>query len=380
MTAVKVTLSNHPIVDRNVWCVLGLPFDCVSIDDAVNRVNAAISLKELCFLSTPNLNFAIAAQSDPAFFQSVVDSELSVADGMPLIWVAKLLGLPFTERVAGSTLFEQLSKQQDRKCKIKVFFFGGQAGVAELAHQKLNETSSAMVSCGFYDPGFVSVDVMSSPDIINKLNLAQPDFLVVALGAQKGQAWIQKNRHQLNVSVISHLGAVINFVAGSVDRAPIIWQRFGLEWLWRIRQEPTLWKRYFFDGLAFLKLILFKVLPLAIYDRWLKRSEAFSVPANISPIKPENSRILIRLSGSVHHAALDPVKQALSELVFMKSDVSMDCSELTYIDSAFIGTLLLCQRYLNEDGYRLNLCHVPKRIKRILKLNNVITRFTFIDD
>jgi N-acetylglucosaminyldiphosphoundecaprenol N-acetyl-beta-D-mannosaminyltransferase len=370
----------HDFLLRDVVCILGLPFDRVTLSSAINKVMLAIEIRQCYFLSTPNLNFAIAAQSDSVFFQSVVDSDLSVADGMPLIWVAKLLGLPFTERVAGSTLFEELSKQQDRKDKIKVFFFGGQAGIAELAHQKLNETSSAMVSCGFYAPGFVSVEEMSSPEAIDQINATSPDFLVIALGAKKGQAWIQKNRHQLNTSVISHLGAVINFVAGSVERAPSLWQRSGLEWLWRIRQEPTLWKRYFFDGLAFLKLILFNVLPLALYDRWLKRSDDFNTATNISSIQTENGRIVIRLTGRVHHAVLEPVKQALSEIFLMKSDVSMDCSELTYIDSAFIGTLLLFQRYLNESGYRLILCRVPTRIKRILKLNNVITRLIFLDD
>lgn len=368
------------VFSRDVYCVLGLPFDRVTLDNAIEIVNLAIDSKNTCFLSTPNLNFTIASQIDPVFFQSVIDSDLTVADGMPLIWVAKILGIPLTERVAGSTLFEELSKQEDRKDQIRVFFFGGQAGVAERAYETLNKTSSAMMSCGFYEPGFVPVEQMSSADIINAINAAQPDFLVVALGAKKGQAWIQRNHQKLNASVISHLGAVINFVAGSVVRAPLTWQRFGLEWLWRIRQEPSLWKRYLFDGLAFLKLMLFMVVPLAVYDRWLKHGKHFSTPLLIGSIHTEKDCALIHVIGSVHHALLNLVKQALSELALMKSDIVIDCTKLAYIDSAFIATLLLFQQYLNQAGYRLTLCHVPNRIKRILKLNNVIMRFTFLDD
>jgi len=366
-----------PLKDRSVWCVLGLAFDVVSLDDATLATVQAVNEHRRCFLTTPNLNFVVQAQFDDAFFDSVINSDLVVADGMPIVWVARLLGIPITQRVAGSTLFDELSKQQDRVDKIKVFFFGGQEGVAELAHQTLNETSQGMVSCGFLDPGFVSIDDMSSADIINKINAAEPDFLVVALGAKKGQAWIQKNRHQLNASVISHLGAVINFVAGSVERSPLVWQRLGLEWLWRIRQEPALWQRYFFDGLGFLRLLMLKVLPLALYDRWLKRSDAFKAELHISPAQAKNGQTTIRLSGSVHHAVMENVKRTLSEVVLSKSDVVIDCSELSYIDGAFIGTLLLFQRDLNNNGSQLILSAVSKRIYRILSLNNVLSRFTF---
>ena len=213
-TEVKVSIN-----DRQVWCIMGLPFDALTLDEAVGGIKKRVELDQQCFLSTPNLNFVISAQTDAVFFQSVVGSDMSVADGMPLIWVAKLLGIPLTERVAGSTLFNQLSEQATDK-KIRIFFFGGQDGVAEQAHQRLNASSRSLESCGYHDPGFVSIDEMSSVDIIDKINTAKPDFIVVALGAKKGQAWIQSNKHQLTAPIISHLGAVINFMAGSVVRAP----------------------------------------------------------------------------------------------------------------------------------------------------------------
>ncbi len=362
---------NFSLITRDIWNLLGLPFDCVLLQEAVERVNLAINNSERIFLSTPNLNFVIATQSDPVFFQSIVDSDLVVADGMPVIWVAKLLGLPITERVAGSDLFDRLSQQQERGKKISVFFFGGQAGVAERACQALNESSVAMQCCGFYDPGFVSVDEMSTPAIIDIINKANPDFLVVALGARKGQEWIQKNRYHLNATVISHLGAVINFVVGHVERAPVVWQRCGLEWLWRIRQEPTLWRRYFFDGLAFAKLIVSKVFPLVIYDRWLKHSGVIKKTVNIRLDDGE-----IKLAGSAHHEQLDVVKNAFSYVLQdAHGDVVLDCLELVYIDAAFIATLMLFQRYLNEENRQLYLVNVSRRIFLLLDLNNVSSRF-----
>jgi len=363
----------NKLIERNVWCLMGLPFDEVDLFGAEAAITFAINNRQRCFLTTPNLNFLITAQSDVGFFQSVVDSDLSIADGMPIIWVAKLLGVPLTERVAGSDLFDVLSKD-DHGEKTAVFFFGGQDGVAERACEVLNQSSNGMHCCGFYGPGFVSVDEMSGRDIIESINNADPDFLLVALGAGKGQAWIQKNREQLDAPVISHLGAVVNFVAGNVVRAPVVWQRYGLEWLWRIRQEPGLWRRYFFDGLAFVKLLLFNVFPLALYDRWLRRSCVFKSPVNVSYDVVNVS--VVQLGGSVYCATLDSVKGCFADILQgEQGDVLVNCADLVYVDAAFFGTLMLFQGYLNEQGRLLYLQNVPKCILRLLSLNNVLNRF-----
>jgi len=277
-------------------------------------------------------------------------------------------------------LFEQLSLRPipAQGEKIKVFFFGGQSGVAEIAHQQLNKTSQGLVSCGYYDPGFVSVEAMSSPEIIDIINAAEADFLVVALGAKKGQQWIQHNRANINVRVVSHLGAVINFVAGHVERAPLFWQRCGLEWLWRIRQEPELWRRYFFDGLAFLNLLTLSVFPLAVYDRWLKRSEAYhrSLDIQCDETIPDE----ISLTGSAHYGNLTALKHHFADLLQQdkRFNVTLNCSQLLYIDGAFVATLLLFQGYLNEQGRELYLCGLPRRIRRLFALNNVLNRFQVI--
>lgn len=362
------------ILDRNVWCILGLPFDVATLAGAIDKVEDSAKASERLFFTTPNLNFLITALTDPIFFQSVVESGLIVADGMPIIWMAKLLGVPLTERVAGADLFAGLSPLKGRNKKISVFFFGGEDGVAEKACQRLNESSQAVSCCGYYNPGFESVKEMSSAAIIDKINVTHPDFLVVALGARKGQYWIQKNRHKLNATIISHLGAVVNFVAGSVQRAPEFWQRYGLEWLWRIKQERILWRRYLFDGLTFVRLILLKALPLAFYDRMLKRSELSRIPVIICREDP--GRNIIKLSGSVHYAALEPVKRSFEKALISESgDVILNCSNLVYIDSSFIGTLLLFQSVLNEQGRQLCLQQVSRRVMRLLDFNIVLNRF-----
>ncbi len=174
---------------REVYCILGLPFDAVTLSQAVDKVAGSAERDERCFLSTPNLNFAVASLAGGAFRDSVIRSDLSVADGMPLVWIARLLGLPIPERVAGSTLFDVLRtrRRNDNAEPVSVYFFGGPDGVAECAADKLNAEPSGLRCVGHYSPGFESIETMSDAAIIDRINASGADFLVVALGAKKGQ-------------------------------------------------------------------------------------------------------------------------------------------------------------------------------------------------
>jgi N-acetylglucosaminyldiphosphoundecaprenol N-acetyl-beta-D-mannosaminyltransferase len=233
-----------------------------------------------------------------------------------------------------------------------------------------------MVCCGFYNPGFVSVEQIISSDIIYNINQNKPDFIVVALVAQKGQKWIQTNKQVLNAPVISHLGAVINFVAGSVERAPEFWQNIGLEWLLRIKQEPSLWRRYFFDGLTLFKLLVFNVIPLACHNLVAKRASYYFIQPEINVMN--DTFIIIQLSGSFRHEVLQDLKARLrSVLADFNNDVVINCVNLEYIDSACLATLLLFQAELNNSNRALRLERMPVRISVILKLNHVFDRFSY---
>lgn len=243
---------------RQVHDILGLPFDAVTLEQAVDHIRWAATTRTRCFFSTPNLNFLMTAQRDEVFKSSVVQSDLSLADGMPIVWLAKWLGVPIKERVAGSDVFEALRHEPNNGEKLKVFFFGGPPGVAQLAAEKINAERGGMVCVGYESPGFGTIEDMSSDQTLAKINNSGADFLVVSLGAVKGQAWITMNLPRLNVPVVSHLGAVVNFVAEQVRRAPRWMQKTGLEWAWRIKEEPGLWRRYFLDGIMLINIIFRK--------------------------------------------------------------------------------------------------------------------------
>lgn len=363
--------------DHHQYSLLGLPFHAVTLSEAAKIVNDSIALRTPCFISTPNLNFTVMAQDDPDFYNSVIQSDLVVADGMPLIWVAKLLGLPITERVAGSDLFAYLSKQP-RENKIRVFFFGGETGVAEKAHLTLNEISPGMESCGYYDPGFVSIDEMSSDQIIDHINSCEPDFILVALGAKKGQRWIMHNRDKLNAPVISHLGAVINFVAGSVQRAPEKWQRFGLEWVWRIKQEPKLYKRYLGDGLRFVKMLVTQTLPLVLHSKKLIKHANTSHGDVLADTLLPQEKFIVSLRGCIDTEQMGDFENVFQLALNSDKDVIIEGAEIQYLAMNAIARLLTFQGQLQKKQNVMILKDFPARIMTLLRMSSVLNRFKLI--
>ena len=332
--------SKGPDFNRNLHLLLGLPFDAITLDEAVTKVRTAVANRTPCFFSTPNLNFLIAAQTNVAFRNSVIYSDLSLADGMPVIWLAKLMGIPIRERVAGSDVFEALRNGSGDGKRIKVYFFGGPSGIAEQAAKQINEERKGMECVGFESPGFGTVEEMSSANSIAKINESCADFLVVSLGAVKGQAWIEHNLALLEVPVVSHLGAVVNFVAGSVQRAPHWMQTTGLEWLWRVKEEPDLWRRYFNDGKALIKLCLTRV-PKWLAYKWRFGSETDrNQNAEVKLVEsPDGAQI--QLSGRCTTDNIFAFRSICSRLSTCEQQYKMDISQMGYVDDAFLASLTM---------------------------------------
>jgi len=323
-------------LERNVWCLLGLPFDAVTMDETIAKIHHAVKTRKKYFISTPNLNFLIASQEDSVFRNSVINSDLSVADGKPLIWIAHLLNIPLPERVAGSDIIERLVENKEGNTPIKVFFFGGEEGIAKKACEKLNAQEKGLQCVGFYNPGFGSIEEMSTEVIIDNINQSGADFVIVSLGAKKGQMWIQANKDKLETPVISHLGAVVNFIAGTVQRAPKLMQKLGLEWIWRVKEEPTLWKRYSGDGMKFLKIAITKILPLLI----LSSLHRPSTTRGCTVIINSNDSAVINISGEIRNSDIKDIDNAIRAISNAETIV-LDLTKVEYFEPTFLAYLQL---------------------------------------
>jgi N-acetylglucosaminyldiphosphoundecaprenol N-acetyl-beta-D-mannosaminyltransferase len=350
---------------REVHCLLGLPFDAVDMAGAVRSVREAAEGGRPCFLSTPNLNFVVGCRADRAFRDSVLESDLSVVDGMPLVWIARLLGVPIRERVAGADLFARLKAEGARP--LKVYFFGGGEGVAEAAARNVNvDARCCGVRCvGWESPGTGSVEALSRRESLERINASGADCLIVALGAKKGQAWIQRNRPALAVPVVSHLGAVINFEAGTVRRAPAWMQRGGLEWAWRIREELGLWRRYLVDGVAFARLFAFRVLPLAWQLR--RKPGAQALAAARADIFEGSDETVLRLRGAWCRENLAPLRALVASAAARSKNVRLNLAAVTHIDTAFVGLASIAYGALSRKGRRVTCWPLSKPALRALR-------------
>lgn len=352
--------------DRNVWCLMGLPVDIADIDQAVAAVDRSVRDGERLSFVTPNVNWLVRALRDDGARREILNADMSLVDGAPLVMMARLLNVPVPSRVAGSDLFEALRRRPGfAGRKIKVFFLGGRDGAAEAAAKAVNLENGGVEAVGFLNPGHGDVESMSTHAIINEINEAGPDFVMVALGAAKGQAWIERNRDRLTAPVTAHLGAVVDFTAGGVARAPRWVQRAGLEWAWRIKEEPALWRRYYSDGLAMAGLVLTRLIPQLSGGR--KPSGALAGAA----IELSARDVTIALSGDLVHGALQPVREAFRAAAAAGRPVCLDFRKSGSLDRAFLGLVLMLEKRLGPAGAGVRLKGLnPAQIKAF-RANNM---------
>lgn len=352
------------VFEREVHCLLGLPFDAVDIAGAVRSVREAAESGRRCFLSTPNLNFVVGCRTDGAFRESVLQSDLNIVDGMPLVWIARLLGAPIRERVAGSDLFAGLKAGSERR--LKLYFFGGADGVAEAAARNVNARSLGVRCVGWESPGTGSVEALSRRESIERINASGADCLIVALGAKKGQAWIQRNRAAIAAPVISHLGAVVNFEAGTVRRAPRWMQRAGMEWLWRIREEFGLWRRYLADGRAFVRLFAFRVLPFA-WHLHRSRPTPEALAAARAEVFETPQEIVIRLRGAWCRDNLGPLRGLLARAAVSAKNVRLNLGAVTHVDTSFMGLMAIAYGVLGKQRRRFACWPVSEPAQKLFR-------------
>ena len=352
-------------LSRNVFGLLGLPVDAIDFATLLQRMDFAAGNASPFLISTPNVNFLVNSQHNPEFRESILSSDLSLADGMPLVWIAKLLRVPIYERIAGSDLFGRLKSTDGAMGPLKVFLLGGGEGVAAAVCEKLNAQPCGLECVGILNPGFGTVEEMSAQHIIDTINSSRADLLAVFFGAEKAQKWLIHNHHHLDPPIRAQFGATINFEAGTVKRAPRLLRSTGFEWLWRIKEEPYLWRRYWNDGMALFKLLATCVLPLAIGARWSPaKTNEFSVSSN-----EDLTLVTLGLSGAAISSNVDQAIVRFRDALNTGKQITIDLSKIRSVDPRFFGLFLMVRKQLANQGRHLGFTAVSPRIRRIFRLN-----------
>ncbi len=231
-----------------------IPFDNFDFDDLLQFIDNAVLTQKPSYILTCNVDHLIKLESDPLFRTVYVNADVVVADGVAIIWASRMLHKPLKKKVSGSDILHELGKAlEDRQYRL--FFLGAAAGVAEAARQELLKQFPRMQVVGCYSPSYgFELNKSENKQIVSMLKQAQPDIVLVGVGAPKQEKWIYEHYHEYGAPVSIGVGATFDFLSGKVKRAPRLFQRVGFEWLWRLLQEPgRLWRRYLVEDMKFLK-------------------------------------------------------------------------------------------------------------------------------
>ena len=243
--------------------MFGIPVAKVTEAEAVERIVALAREGRTCrghaaFVATLNVDFVSNAVSGWPFggndelWGYLKNADLVTADGMPIVLLSRLLRNRLPERVTGADMVPAIC----RRCAeegLSVYVLGGDGEAVKAAFEKLGVQSLRVAGV---DPAFVKLDE-EQPEIVARINAARPDVLFVALGNPKQELWMGRNADKLDVGAMIGIGGTFNFIAGRVKRAPRWMQRSGLEWIYRIVQEPgRLWRRYAYGLVKFSWLSL----------------------------------------------------------------------------------------------------------------------------
>jgi N-acetylglucosaminyldiphosphoundecaprenol N-acetyl-beta-D-mannosaminyltransferase len=235
----------------------GVLIDRVDVGGAMERLREFLVSGKTHQVVTVNLDFLSIAQRNPEFRATINQADLAVADGMPVVWLSQLRGEPLPERVAGVELVGECCQMAAQK-GYDVFLLGAGPGIAQAAAARLEVLYPGLQVVGTYTPPLGPLSADEDARIVELIRAASPTFLFVALGAPRQDLWIRQHLEELQVPVAMGVGCVLDLLAGAVERAPLWMRKWGLEWVFRLLQEPQrLWRRYFLNDLPTLgRLVL----------------------------------------------------------------------------------------------------------------------------
>ncbi|MFT5470392.1 MAG: N-acetylglucosaminyldiphosphoundecaprenol N-acetyl-beta-D-mannosaminyltransferase [Verrucomicrobiales bacterium] len=238
------------------FSVLGVGVSKLNLETAVDRVLGFVEKDDRGYVCVTNVHVVIEAQDDPELKRILNDSLMTTPDGMPLVWVGRHLKRKReVSRVYGPDLMREVFAAGE-KTGLKHFFYGGAEGVAEELQEEMLRRFPNSEIVGTYTPPFRPLNQLEEADLNEQLLEAKPDIIWVGLGAPKQEKFMAEQIDKLPCKLMIGVGAAFDFYAGRVRQAPRWMQRIGLEWLFRLAQEPRrLLPRYIRTNPRFLALL-----------------------------------------------------------------------------------------------------------------------------
>jgi exopolysaccharide biosynthesis WecB/TagA/CpsF family protein len=327
---------------RRTVSILGTPIDRLTRQETLARICCFVHEGGFHQVATANTDFLVNALQDPELSTVLLSADLVTPDGMPIVWAARALRSGLPERVTGADIVPEIAEMAAR-CGFSVFLLGARESVARRAAERLKLDYPDIQIAGCLSPPSAALDDLDSPALLQQIQAAKPDILLVAFGNPKQEKWIYRHRKELqSVSVCMGVGGTFDFLAGEYQRAPMWMQRHGLEWLHRLAQDPTrLWKRYNRDfwlfGFGIAREIMF-----------MRRLRSSGNGGSRLQKADDHDGVRIAVHGDLCGEWLGEFYASIDAGIARGESIQIDLSGVTSVDGEGLGALIELRRRTQE--------------------------------
>jgi N-acetylglucosaminyldiphosphoundecaprenol N-acetyl-beta-D-mannosaminyltransferase len=386
LASVRVPLSWAPPPVPKVWTdapavpgaewpivILGVPFDPVTLKRAVEAIEAMIATRLPHYVVTPNVDFLVQAQRDAELHRILVQADLVLCDGKPLVWASQWLGNALPGRAAGSDLAPLLLSRAE-ECGWRIFLLGGAPGVAAEAAQRIASAHPLLPPVAHYSPPRRPLAEMNHSEIVARVRAAKADIVLVCFGCPKQEKWIFQHYRTAGAPVMIGAGGTIDFLAGRLERAPMWMRRSGTEWAFRLAQEPRrLMRRYAGDLIHFVPALMAQLWHLPKRNK--DQAASHTAPSSVAM----SYGIRVQAAERLHRDALRSTSFFWTQAAEQRGHCLIDLAGVTSIDSTGVAFLAHWQRRLARTQRNLILFRPSPAVCSALDCAHLTELFVIAD-
>jgi len=351
--------TSEQVQEPQTIVLLGIPFHDLTMSETLNWIGHLIEEGEPSYIVTANLDFAAQASTDAELHRIFVEAELVLCDGTPLLWASKLTSHPLRERVAGSDLIPKLAARA-ASSGWRLFLLGGDPISLKTAGENLRRDNPGLIIADSYSPPFAPLHELDNAGITERIKAAAPDILLVAFGCPKQEKWIYHHYRDLGVPCSIGVGATVDFLAGKVRRAPPWIAGLGLEWVFRLVQEPQRLASRYYKDIIFLFTQLLKERKGALISVIQGKSDSTKSVIYADEVE------VIHWSGPLIVGTVGQLKLPSFDNPFI-----VDISKVTLLDSRGLGHLLQTLRRAWKNGQVGCYASPSNKVRSILEMTRL---------
>lgn len=353
-------MAERSCVARQPIALLGVAFDNLTLRETVGRIEEMIASRRSHYVVTANVDFLAQASRDLELQHILLNAPLVLCDGTPLVWASRLFGNPLPERVAGADVVPELIRVAAEK-KYRLFFLGATEEANTQAVARLRAQYPEL-EISHYSPPFRPLSKRDDAKIIRQIRADKPDLLFVAFGCPKAEKWLATHYPELGVPVAIGVGATIDFLAGRVKRAPLWMQRGGVEWIYRLCQEPRrLFKRYATDLWYFAGAM--------VRQWWTLKLRASAKPGHTrtAVIQSNGTWQRVDAASALNKESVERDADRWTMIAGADRHCLLELAETNSMDSTGVAALVRLKKQLRLSGRQLILLSPSPAVRRALK-------------